>query len=442
MLLLDLLATKLNRWPTGVTYISQGRETGNLYDHNGDLLKPKTNHPISDNAGKHAIVYRVEWLARRRELAKASEETATTPPLSPAQRMVKARAEEVQPLQEQAKNPRHHDITISGHGASMGATEKPFEPFDFSGPVRDYSLKSPNPMPEPMTPVQWLSTDGKWKDGVYVGTVYGRIAVGCDQTKVVGWVNSGEIRLKPSMPLLALLAQHWQTWPKEFGEEVCQASDGRIYPVGAHSGIAILHVPLATDQEEATVTHGQWSWHRSNHTTLRTTIGRSGWNEEGFPLSGTTCEYDVSPRIGGERELITTVIKYSCPSVVVFECIAAPEGLQKEYLGYVRAVLTDGNEGRFIPVRSPSEIADEKLAPKVDAMLALDSTSGHTTRREFCELLLNHGYLLPDTLSRTATIAKLHEAYTHGASDHRGGIEAIYDYGFRLVSPPENKAQQ
>lgn len=66
---------------------------------------------------------------------------------------------------------------------------RPFVPRDFSGPVLDC-----NPDPEPMSPVEYKSVDGSWKSGVFVGRVYGRIVVGCDETEVVGWLDSEEMR--------------------------------------------------------------------------------------------------------------------------------------------------------------------------------------------------------------------------------------------------------
>lgn len=66
---------------------------------------------------------------------------------------------------------------------------RPSVPRDFSGPVLDH-----NPDPEPMTPVEYKSVDGTWKPGVYVGRVYGRMVVGCDETEVVGWLDSEEMR--------------------------------------------------------------------------------------------------------------------------------------------------------------------------------------------------------------------------------------------------------
>lgn len=49
-------------------------------------------------------------------------------------------------------------------------------------------------VPPPMTPVEFKSVDGDWMPGIYIGKVYGRLLVGCDQTRAVGSLSSEEMR--------------------------------------------------------------------------------------------------------------------------------------------------------------------------------------------------------------------------------------------------------
>lgn len=448
MLLLEVLATQLKRWPIGVKAIYQGKETGHLYDAETGLnIKPRTHFDVATDAGipgestkearSRAMVYRAEWQARRRELAAETEQASPAPELSTAQRLKKSSAEEVRPVQMVAFNPHHHTLTISGRGHSMGAPEKPFEPLDFSGPVRDYSLKTPSPMPGPMTPIQWLSMDGAWKDGVYVGTVYGRIAVGCDLTQVVGWVASGEIRLKPSMLLADLLALHWPVWPDGINlAAVRQRENGEIHPDGSGSGAPLDVLPLAIDHLESSVSFSQWALAVNSQGFGGKAGARKGWNEQGLPLKGTTCEYNTA-RAESPAALVTVHVKYSSASTVVFDCIAKPDGIESMEVGREYSVYPCPLSNPFRAIRSPAQISADEQNARINDMLSHDSRGGMLSRRDFCIELIKSGYAprIESDISRTATLAKLSEAYLQGASDHRGGLEAIYDHGFRLLAP-------
>ena len=48
--------------------------------------------------------------------------------------------------------------------------------------------------PPAMSKIEYKSVGGTWKKGVFVGRVYGKIVAGCDETEVVGWLSSGEMR--------------------------------------------------------------------------------------------------------------------------------------------------------------------------------------------------------------------------------------------------------
>lgn len=48
--------------------------------------------------------------------------------------------------------------------------------------------------PPQMSKIEYKSVEGIWKLGVFVGRVYGKIVAGCDDTEVVGWLGSDEIR--------------------------------------------------------------------------------------------------------------------------------------------------------------------------------------------------------------------------------------------------------
>lgn len=57
--------------------------------------------------------------------------------------------------------------------------------------------------PEPLSLIEFKAVDGSWKPGVFVGRVYGRMIVGCDQTEVVGWIESQAIRLRKTPDQIA-----------------------------------------------------------------------------------------------------------------------------------------------------------------------------------------------------------------------------------------------
>lgn len=148
--LIDILAREMKVWPESVDFIGQSRNGRLIFDR----FRPvDIRIELADDVSR---ITRAEWQAAVDAL-KAAE------------------------------------VSYSAENVSVDTNYVTHT----SSPINsDCKIVQPewNGDPEPMTPVEFMSVEGVWKPGVFVGRVYGRQVLGCDETQVVGWISSDLVR--------------------------------------------------------------------------------------------------------------------------------------------------------------------------------------------------------------------------------------------------------